>query len=51
MGGARRYTVDPRVDTYIDRLPEWQQKICQQVRESKPHPSKTKKGSSGPNRG
>lgn len=27
------YVVDPRVDTYIDALPEWQQAICQQVRE------------------
>jgi hypothetical protein len=27
------YTVDPRVDAYIDALPEWQQAICQQVRE------------------
>ncbi|WP_281452898.1 DUF1801 domain-containing protein [Paenarthrobacter nitroguajacolicus] len=24
--------VDPRVDEYIDRLPKWQQAICQQVR-------------------
>ena len=27
------YTVDPRVDAYIDALPEWQQTICQRVRE------------------
>ena len=27
------YTADPRVDAYIDTLPEWQQKICQEVRE------------------
>ena len=27
------YTPDPRVDAYIDRLPEWQQAICRQVRE------------------
>src|SRR5882762_9382135 len=27
------YEVDPRVDAYIDRLPEWQQAICQEVRE------------------
>jgi hypothetical protein len=27
------YTVDPRVDAYIDALPEWQQSVCQQVRE------------------
>ena len=25
--------MDPRVDEYIDRLPEWQQEICRQVRE------------------
>ena len=24
---------DPRVDEYIDALPEWQQRICHQVRE------------------
>lgn len=24
---------DPRVDEYIDALPEWQQRICRQVRE------------------
>jgi hypothetical protein len=24
---------DPRVDDYIERLPDWQQEICQQVRE------------------
>jgi hypothetical protein len=24
---------DPRVDTYIDALPDWQQGICQQVRD------------------
>ena len=27
------YIVDPRVDAFIDALPEWQQAICQQVRE------------------
>ena len=27
------YEVDPRVDAYIDALPEWQQAICRQVRE------------------
>jgi hypothetical protein len=27
------YTVDPRVDDYIDALPEWQQAICRQVRD------------------
>jgi len=28
-----RYTEDPRVDDYIDRLPEWQQVICRRVRD------------------
>jgi hypothetical protein len=27
------YQKDPRVDTYIDALPAWQQEICQQVRD------------------
>jgi hypothetical protein len=27
------YTVEPRVDEYIDALPDWQQKICREVRE------------------
>jgi hypothetical protein len=27
------YAVDPRVDAYIDALPEWQQAICRQVRD------------------
>ena len=27
------YERDPRVDTYIDALPDWQQSICHQVRE------------------
>ena len=27
------YRVDPRVDDYIDALPEWQQEICREVRE------------------
>ena len=26
------YTADPRVDAYIDALPEWQQAICHEVR-------------------
>jgi hypothetical protein len=26
------YVVDPRVDAYIDALPEWQQAVCQEVR-------------------
>jgi hypothetical protein len=27
------YTPDPRVDAYIDALPDWQQAICRRVRE------------------
>lgn len=27
------YAVDPRVDDYIDALPEWQQAICREVRD------------------
>lgn len=27
------YIADPRVDAYIDALPDWQQSICRQVRE------------------
>jgi hypothetical protein len=27
------YITDPRVDAYIDALPDWQQAICRQVRE------------------
>ena len=27
------WTADPRVDAYIDALPEWQQAICREVRE------------------
>ena len=27
------YTADPRVDAYIDALPDWQQAICRQVRQ------------------
>lgn len=26
------YTTDPRVDAYIDALPQWQQEICREVR-------------------
>jgi hypothetical protein len=26
------YTVDPRIDAYIDSLPEWQQAVCREVR-------------------
>jgi len=27
------YTTDPRVDVYIDALPDWQQTICREVRD------------------
>jgi hypothetical protein len=27
------YVADPRVDAYIDALPDWQQRICREVRE------------------
>jgi hypothetical protein len=27
------YTRDPRVDAYIDVLPEWQQNVCREVRD------------------
>ena len=27
------YVADPRVDAYIDALPDWQQAICREVRE------------------
>ncbi|MEO8252528.1 MAG: DUF1801 domain-containing protein [Chloroflexota bacterium] len=27
------YVKDPRVDAYIEALPEWQQRICKQVRD------------------
>ena len=27
------YVKDPRVDAYIDRLPDWQREICRQVRD------------------
>src|SRR6478752_1385224 len=28
-----QYSTDPRVDAYIDALPDWQQEICRQVRD------------------
>src|SRR6476646_4159710 len=27
------YAVDPRIDAYIDALPDWQQAICSRVRD------------------
>jgi hypothetical protein len=32
-GGSVPYTADPRVDAYIQALPDWQQAICREVRE------------------
>ena len=32
-GSGMTYAVDPKVDAYIDALPEWQQTICRRVRE------------------
>jgi hypothetical protein len=32
MAGAS-YVKDPRVDAYIEALPDWQQRICQEVRD------------------
>jgi hypothetical protein len=32
-GGDPVYVKDPRVDAYIDALPDWQQAICRQVRD------------------
>ena len=31
--GQTGYTRDPRVDAYIEALPDWQQRICQEVRD------------------
>jgi hypothetical protein len=31
--GTPNYTRDPRVDAYIDALPDWQQAICREVRD------------------
>jgi hypothetical protein len=34
MAGSRpSYRTDPRVDDYIDSLPDWQQVICRQLRD------------------
>ena len=32
-GSTVTYTADPRVDAYIDALPDWQQAICRGVRD------------------
>jgi hypothetical protein len=31
--GPVTYRKDPRVDTYINKLPVWQQRVCRQVRD------------------
>ena len=33
MSAGRTYNRDPRVDQYIDALPEWQRELCQQLRD------------------
>ncbi|MBB4917291.1 DUF1801 domain-containing protein [Streptosporangium saharense] len=33
MNDVRPYETDPRVDAYIEALPEWQRDICQRVRD------------------
>ena len=33
VGAAVTYIADPRVDAYIDALPDWQQAICRDVRQ------------------
>lgn len=33
MTSIARPSVDPRVDAYIEALPEWQQAVCREVRE------------------
>jgi hypothetical protein len=33
MVGTMSYAEDPRVDAYIEALPDWQQAICRQVRD------------------
>jgi hypothetical protein len=33
MWSTMDYTREPRVDVYIDALPEWQQAICREVRD------------------
>ncbi len=46
------YTADPRVDAYINSLPDWQQAICREVRDlvhaADPEVSETVKRSSQP---
>jgi hypothetical protein len=33
MSAHRSYTRDPRVDEYIDALPDWQRRLCHQLRD------------------
>ncbi len=33
VSAPRAYERDPRVDRYLDALPEWQRRICQQLRD------------------
>jgi hypothetical protein len=33
MSAPQAYARDPRVDDYIDALPEWQRQLCQELRE------------------
>ena len=33
QGGAMTYETDPRVDDYIDTLPDWQQAVCRELRD------------------
>jgi hypothetical protein len=46
------YTADPRVDAYIDALPDWQRAICREVRDlvhaADPQTSETIKRTSRP---
>jgi len=32
-GRTASYAVDPRVDAYLDTLPDWQQAVCQRIRD------------------
>ena len=42
------YAADPRVDAYIDALPDWQQAICREVRDLVHAVTKTIKRTNGP---
>lgn len=33
MASAHSYEKDPRVDDYIEKLPDWQQEICERLRD------------------